>query len=936
MFGLMVGIGGGIPDNEDIRLGDIVVGTKIVQHDLGKTLGEGKVHRTGQPVLPSRALNTTVSNLRSKHELEPSRISVILEERMGKYSDYCRPKAPDRLFQREYQHVPGVFGSPCGGCDLSNILPRSPRPSDVPSIHYGGIASGNQVLRDATTRGMIGTELDVLCFEMEAAGFMHVLDCLCIRGICDYSDSHKSKAWQKYSAAVAAAYARELLENFPRSSRPPVYQLPIATIQNSARLNTDANILERESMVEILKYPQMDSRQDTIEAAEGHTCRWFLANSHYQAWLDPEQLKISHGFLWITGKPGAGKSVMMKFLSAEMREQGQQTHGVIISFFFSAQGSTLQKSVTGMYRSLLHQLFGAYWDLPDILDRPEFRSRTVDTHLALNNLKALFKAAVLKLDRRRLTCFIDALDECDEQQALEMIRFFEDLTNTSTKNDIPLRICFSSRPYPHMMIPTSILLTLEDQPDHAADMKSYISNNLRIEDPKLAEELKLRIMQKASGVFMWVVVVIPILNNDDRWGRPTIKRQLEELPDSLSNLYKDILTRDKTNPDDLLFSVLWVLYAKWPLTPEEYYHALWCGLKLRGRADAEIPDVSDTFVREKINRYIVTSSKGLVEVTKFRVPTVQFIHETVRDFLLKENGLEYILSHAGPKRNSICHDMLKQCCGVFLSLCLTLDINEGLRGSHPFRRYCSLNILHHANAAAEHIPQRSFLADLDLPILVQGLRLFQKPPRYTEAVSLTYILAREGLSKLIPTWLEICPNIHIYGEEYRHPLFAAVNESRHTTAALLGVAPGSPEYQLVKRMNASDIDDTPLSLACRLGDFGMVRLLLNSGDDPNHTNKQGSSLLWEALKGGHDSISALLIEGGADANRKFHLTNMYLGLASSKGYHATAKCLLERGAVVDSIAWSWQTPLLEASRNGHEDIAGQHWRQLLAEPPQTL
>lgn len=227
-FGLMVGVGGGIPDNEDIRLGDIVVGTKIVQHDLGKTLGEGKVHRTGQPVLPSRALNTTISTLRAKHELEPSRISFILKERMGKYSDYCRPKAPDRLFQREYQHVPGVFGSPCGGCDLSNVLPRSPRPSDTPSIHYGGIASGNQVLRDATARGMIGTELDVLCFEMEAAGFMHVLDCLCIRGICDYSDSHKSKAWQKYAAAVAAAYARELLENFPQSSRSAVYQLPIA------------------------------------------------------------------------------------------------------------------------------------------------------------------------------------------------------------------------------------------------------------------------------------------------------------------------------------------------------------------------------------------------------------------------------------------------------------------------------------------------------------------------------------------------------------------------------------------------------------------------------------------------------------------------------------------------------------------------------------
>ncbi|CAI6087167.1 unnamed protein product [Clonostachys chloroleuca] len=499
-FGLMVGVGGGIPDNEDIRLGDIVVGTKIVQHDLGKTLGEGKVHRTGQPVLPSRALNTTISTLRAKHELEPSRISFILKERMGKYSDYCRPKAPDRLFQREYQHVPG----------------------------------------------------------------------------------------------------------------------------------TASDVLDRDSMVKILKYPEMNSRQDIIETAEEHTCRWFLANSHYRAWLDPRQLKISHGFLWITGKPGAGKSVMMKFLSAEMREQGQQTHGVIISFFFDTRGSILQKSVTGMYRSLLHQLFGAYWDLPSILDRPEFRAKTEDTHLAVDNLKALLKAAVLKLNTRRLTCFIDALDECDEQQALEMIYFLEELTKISTKNDIPLRICLSSRPYPHMLIPISILLTLEDQPGHTTDMESYISNNLRIEDPNLAEELKLKIIQKASGVFMWVVVVIPILNDYDRWGRPTIKRQLEELPDTLTIIFKDILTRDKNNPDDLLFSVLWVLYAKWPLTPEEYYHALWSGLHLRGHADAEIPDLSDTFVQRKINRYVVTSSKGLVEVTKSSVPTVQFIHETFK------------------------------------------------------------------------------------------------------------------------------------------------------------------------------------------------------------------------------------------------------------------------------------------------------------------
>ena len=52
---------------------------------------------------------------------------------------------------------------------------------------------------------------------MEAAGLMDHFPCLVIRGICDYSDSHKNKRWQPYAAAVAAAYAKELLSLIPVS-----------------------------------------------------------------------------------------------------------------------------------------------------------------------------------------------------------------------------------------------------------------------------------------------------------------------------------------------------------------------------------------------------------------------------------------------------------------------------------------------------------------------------------------------------------------------------------------------------------------------------------------------------------------------------------------------------------------------------------------------
>jgi hypothetical protein len=78
-------------------------------------------------------------------------------------------------------------------------------------IHYGLIASANQVLKDSRQRDQLARDLGVYCVEMEAAGLMNDFPCLVIRGICDYADSHKNNEWQGYAAVVAAAYARELV-----------------------------------------------------------------------------------------------------------------------------------------------------------------------------------------------------------------------------------------------------------------------------------------------------------------------------------------------------------------------------------------------------------------------------------------------------------------------------------------------------------------------------------------------------------------------------------------------------------------------------------------------------------------------------------------------------------------------------------------------------
>jgi hypothetical protein len=83
-------------------------------------------------------------------------------------------------------------------------------------LHFGTIASSNQVIKDGVTRDQLSAELGgILCFEMEAAGLMINFPCLVIQGICDYVDSHKNKRWQPYAVATAAACAKDLLNTIP-------------------------------------------------------------------------------------------------------------------------------------------------------------------------------------------------------------------------------------------------------------------------------------------------------------------------------------------------------------------------------------------------------------------------------------------------------------------------------------------------------------------------------------------------------------------------------------------------------------------------------------------------------------------------------------------------------------------------------------------------
>jgi nucleoside phosphorylase len=217
-FALMVGIGGGAPTMQnDVRLGDVVVSQPghgfggVVQYDLGKRLQDGRFVKTGQLNAPPDKLLSVMVEVQRRHDdtRKPDNIAEHLE-RMSDMRGYQRP-AGDQLYQTDYIHAEGTTFELC---DSGALIQRPDRDHHrLANIHYGTIASGNTVLKDAKTRDLYANDpsMNILCFEMEAAGLMNHVPCLVIRGICDYCDSHKNDEWHKYAALTAAAYARELL-----------------------------------------------------------------------------------------------------------------------------------------------------------------------------------------------------------------------------------------------------------------------------------------------------------------------------------------------------------------------------------------------------------------------------------------------------------------------------------------------------------------------------------------------------------------------------------------------------------------------------------------------------------------------------------------------------------------------------------------------------
>ncbi|KAM4066732.1 tetratricopeptide repeat domain-containing protein [Hirsutella rhossiliensis] len=235
----------------EIILGDVVISDGVIQYDLGRRLPDRFERKDtlldslGRPNIEIRGLLAKLKGLRGRKQLGAA-ISTylgVLQNEPLLAAEY--PGAVhDRLFEATYRHVGDQ--EPCQqvGCDGTPVPRRRLHPDKDdprPAVHFGLIASGDSVMKSGEDRDAIAMREGAIAFEMEGAGVWDTFPCVVIKGACDYADSHKSKSWQRYAAATAAACMKAFLSHWVPSV-PAVVIIPYP--KNETFVGRDA-ILKR-------------------------------------------------------------------------------------------------------------------------------------------------------------------------------------------------------------------------------------------------------------------------------------------------------------------------------------------------------------------------------------------------------------------------------------------------------------------------------------------------------------------------------------------------------------------------------------------------------------------------------------------------------------------------------------------------------------------
>lgn len=672
-----------------------------------------------------------------------------------------------------------------------------------------------------------------------------------------------------------------------------------------------------QELLDSLSFPQKNYRFTTIEPAYRQTCQWLFETREYARWRNWDLRQAHHGILWLKGKPGTGKSTITKHAleHANATYLGERN----IHFFFNARGDKLEKCTEGMFRSLIYQVAP---DVPSLLQyiHPEAVEGYTSTGWPVDLLRSLFREAALQLaSNTKLNCYIDALDEGeDEDQVRDMVAFFEELSETAVSKDIRLSIYFASRHYPHISVAHSEVIILDDYKGHHGDIVSYVQNRLVCRQPSLKEELVTDVIQRSSGIFLWVILVVRILNTEsDRGTQHRLRTCLQAIPKGLHDLFGGIIGNSDAE-GTLLPTLLWVLFAKRSLSPLELYLAV-VHCTDPGSPSSVIWDF-EAVHRTSIKNFITSSSRGLLQVvapTQYVTHTlwyerssvnppgrglvVQFIHESVRDYLLGTD-LTRLDSTLTGNLVGISNLRLARWCQSYVELGLQhgdftpskkndadaiLPLLRHMDKVAPFAKYALTSILHYSEVAASRgldvpIPFKDYLHD-SFPLAGAYMGILQ-----TSSVTrqlLFHVLVGEGYSNLLLKFLQSCDH--------------TARQSYHSMP--------------IKRRR--DSHSVALHLAAQRRRLNVLWVLLENGADVNAPDGYGDTVLLYAVNNKLPEMIQMVLEHGADANARDRLGKTALHRLVEAGDLEAFETLMRYGADVNARDSEYRTPLILAAKH---------------------
>ncbi|KDN72344.1 hypothetical protein CSUB01_00027 [Colletotrichum sublineola] len=848
--GLLVGIGGGIarPDEgQDIRLGDIVVsqpdGTTggVCQYDLFKAKHGNKKERKVFLRPPPTVLLNALASIQARHKREDSKVTDFVQGMLEKYPMMRRRSKRDpgfayqgiendRLFKASYNHV---HGPACRDCSAAGEVQRDARDSTDSEIHYGIIASGNTLVKDAAARDQIVDNIgeDCLCFEMEAAGLMDEFPCLVIRGICDYADSHKNDQWQQYASATAAAVvsiaSERHAEKIKRWLQPPD---PSTNANHARKLRHEG------------------------------TGMWLLEHPVFQSWCTG-----SRRYSWLHGLAGCGKTILSTTVLDHLTSKKD---GRVLSFFFDFS-DTRKQSLDGMLRSLAFQLYQSTTTsttrLDDLFKNHENGGREPAT-------KAISDAVCEMLATSTEVCIVlDALDESTSRR--ELLKWIEDVAARPDLAHVQL-LC-TARPEPEFLVRFDRMMGKEscislDKTAVNTDIQAYVAEQLATRwefqekplSPNLIQEIVAKVGGGADGM---------------------------NLPKDLEETYKRMLSNiPKRDKDNAIRLLQFLVHTRRPLMLGEAIEILATDT---GAQQPGFDEESRVFGENEVLGHC---------------PSLMAIFEVTERIHLFEGGLsegklrkELHLAHFSVKeylRSAEWFDTYTSSVTI-TKTCLTYL--RGISGNHrtiendyPFAKLAAEIWTSHAasSQSCEEVFQAS-LAFIEQEVTFRRWCHLHQPDwesyewRPPPRGSRFYYACLEGLTRVAHELMRGGVEVNAEGGYYNNALQAA---------------------------SVGGHDD-------------VVKLLLDNGADPNkkggiYGNTRYRNALQAASYEGHVTIVNLLLEKGADVNTLGGWYGTALSAASKQGHIDICKLLVAKGADIYMRGGDYDNALEAASRSGHIDI----------------